>query len=113
MEPQQERRANRDYDSEPKEEATVIVHHNAEFREVKENRTAHRAEREQGTDAHGGRNEQKHAGDKFDYPGTVAAPWLLSDRGEYVDGFIGAGEFEEERLQQNYRGHYPGDPTCD
>src|SRR5215471_16220327 len=69
--------------------------------EVRQDGASHRRQGEARPDGRGGRQQQARRCQELDQAGSDPAPRLRVNRRKDVDGLLGAGELEEERLRQD------------
>src|SRR3954462_4742035 len=78
MQPDEECGANEHDYGEPEEHPTIILHDHAELREMKENRSTHRTQREPRSARDRRRHKEQHARNQFDDSRAVTAPRFLA-----------------------------------
>jgi len=113
MNPQDERTSHPYYEREGKKDAPIIFDHDAELREMKENRPADGSQRKQRTHWGETGHKEQDARNQLDHSRTIAAPGFLADLGENIDRLLGSRELEEQGLQQDHRDNAAGYPAGD
>src|SRR3990172_2320850 len=90
-----------DGEREHEEEPAVVHDHDPEVGEMAHDRAHDHAEREEGAQSHGRRDQEERRRDQLRHAGADPSPGLQPELREDVHGFGGARELEEEGLEED------------